>query len=199
VRCHIGPGAEWFVKAVPALALRHGVQQMPRPVRRRSKPPARAETCEQCHWPEKFVGNLDRTYNYFLGDETNTPFTVRLTMKVGGGDPTHGPEGGIHWHMNVKNNKVEYVAAKREVACGSQTRIVRQSWFRMIDLRGHDGIPLGGIHQRPKQLGSHHGPWTATIGRPMYKSPNKAVNLAMSLPDQIDRSLPWIKTMPCMR
>ena len=31
------------------------------------------ETCEQCHWPKKFVGNLDRTYNYFLGDETNTP------------------------------------------------------------------------------------------------------------------------------
>jgi hypothetical protein len=27
-----------------------------------------------------------------------------------------------------------------------------------------------------------------------YMSPDKAVNLAMSLPDQIDRTLPWIKT-----
>ncbi len=73
------------------------------------------ETCEQCHWPKKFVGNLDSTYNYFLGDETNTPFTVRMLMKVGGGDPTHGPVGGIHWHMNV-GNKVEYIATRRGAA-----------------------------------------------------------------------------------
>src|ERR1017187_5256255 len=30
--------------------------------------------------------------------------------KAGGGDATHGPVGGIHWHMNV-GNKIEYVAS----------------------------------------------------------------------------------------
>jgi len=38
-----------------------------------------------------------------LGDETNTPFSVRLMLTVGGGDPTHGPVGGIHWHMSISN------------------------------------------------------------------------------------------------
>ena len=39
-----------------------------------------------------------------------TPFAVRLLLKVGGSDPSHGPVGGIHWHMNVAN-KIEYYPA----------------------------------------------------------------------------------------
>ena len=106
----------------------HGFNKYPRPFPRPIKNlrPAQ-ETCEQCHWPQKFVGNLERTYNYFLGDETNTPFTVRMLMNVGGGDPTHGPVGGIHWHMNV-GNKIEYLA----------TDEARQKipWVRVTDSQG---------------------------------------------------------------
>ena len=65
--------------------------------------------CEQCHWPKKYVGNVEQTYQHFLSDEKNTPFTVRLLLNVGGADPANGPEGGIHWHMNVAN-KIEYIA-----------------------------------------------------------------------------------------
>ena len=68
------------------------------------------DTCEHCHWPKKFVGNLDKTFNYFLGESNNPPFTIRLLLKVGGADPTHGPVGGIHWHMSVAS-RVEYIAA----------------------------------------------------------------------------------------
>ena len=45
--------------------------------------PAR-ETCEQCHWPQKFTGNLDKTFTYFQGDKTNTPYSIRLSVKIGG-------------------------------------------------------------------------------------------------------------------
>src|SRR6476659_4440069 len=112
--CHIGKGAAWYVRSklsgtyqVYATAAKKYPTPIPTPVK--NLRPAQ-ETCEECHWPKKFVGNLERTYSYFLGDETNTPFTVRLLMKVGGGDPTHGPVGGIHWHMNV-GNKIEYLPA----------------------------------------------------------------------------------------
>ena len=67
--------------------------------------------CEQCHWPKKYAGNVERTYQHFLSDEKNTPFTVRLLLNVGGGDPSNGPEGGIHWHMNIAN-KIEYIAIR---------------------------------------------------------------------------------------
>jgi len=40
------------------------------------------ETCERCHWPEKFTGNLDRSYVHYLSDKKNTPFTVRLSLRV---------------------------------------------------------------------------------------------------------------------
>lgn len=191
VECHIGPGAEWFVKAkisgtyqLYATTFNKYPRPVPTPIK--NLRPAQ-ETCEQCHWPKKFVGNLDRTYNYFLGDETNTPFTVRLTMKVGGGDATHGPMGGIHWHMNV-GNKVEYIATDEP-----RQRI---PWVRIINDQG--------VVTEFKTKGFTNDPNTMTIrrmdcmdchNRPahMYKSPDKAVNLAMSL-GHIDRALPWVKT-----
>jgi nitrate/TMAO reductase-like tetraheme cytochrome c subunit len=200
VECHIGKGAEWFVKAkisgtyqVYAVAFDKYPRPVPTPIK--NLRPAQ-ETCEQCHWPKKFVGNLDRTYNYFLGEETNTPYSIRLTMKVGGGDPTHGPVGGIHWHMNV-GNKVQYIAAKSEKGAWLPDE-TRQSipWVRVVDSQGvvteyrtknfTNAIKENEIrtmdcmdcHNRPAHK---------------YKSPNDAVNLAISL-GQIDRTLPWIKT-----
>jgi nitrate/TMAO reductase-like tetraheme cytochrome c subunit len=191
VECHIGPGATWFVKSklsgtyqVYAVAFNKYPRPVPTPIK--NLRPAQ-ETCEQCHWPKKFVGNLDRTYNYFLGDETNTPFTVRLTMKVGGGDPTHGPVGGIHWHMNV-GNKVEYLA----------TDEARQKipWVRVTDAQGVRSEyrmrsftnDLSGYTIRTMDCIDCHNRPAHT-----YQTPDDAVNLAMSL-GRIDLALPWIKT-----
>lgn len=191
VECHIGSGAEWFVKAkisgtyqVYAVAFNKYPKPVPTPIK--NLRPAQ-DTCEQCHWPKKFVGNMDKTYNYFLGDETNTPYSVRLTMKVGGGDPTHGPVEGIHWHMNV-GNKVQYVATDparqtipwvrvvdgqgvvTEYRTKAFTNAVAESQVRTVDCMD--------CHNRPAHT---------------YQSPNDAVNLAMSL-GKIDRNLKWIKT-----
>ena len=95
-QCHIGPGARNFVKAKF-----NGIHQLlatfsddfKRPIYKTDKIQIDQQTCEQCHWPKRFVGNLDRTYTHFLADETNTAFSVRLLLKVGGADPTHGPVG----------------------------------------------------------------------------------------------------------
>ena len=191
VQCHIGPGAEWFVKAkvsgtyqLYAVAFDKYPRPVPTPIK--NLRPAQ-ETCEQCHWPKKFVGNLDRTYNYFLGDETNTPFSVRLTMKVGGGDPTHGPVGGIHWHMNV-GNKVQYLAsdpARQKIpwvrivnSQGVVTEFHTAGFTNAVDESAIRTMDCMDCHNRPAHK---------------YKTPNAAVNLAMSL-GQIDRGLKWIKT-----
>lgn len=191
VECHIGPGAAWFVKAkisgtyqVYAVAFNKYPHPVPTPIK--NLRPAQ-ETCEQCHWPKKFVGNLDRTFNYFLGDETNTPFTVRLTMKVGGGDPTHGPTEGIHWHMNV-GNKVEYFA----------TDDARQKipWVRVTDSQGvvseyriknFTNLVSESSVRRMDCMDCHNRPAHT------YQSPNDAVNLALSLHPEF-RNLAWIKT-----
>jgi nitrate/TMAO reductase-like tetraheme cytochrome c subunit len=188
--CHIGKGASYFVKSklsgtyqLYAVAFNKYPRPIPTPIK--NLRPAQ-DTCEQCHWPEKFVGDLDRTYNYFLGDEANTPYSLRMTMKVGGADPTRGPVGGIHWHMNV-GNKVEYLASDP-----SRTVI---PWVRMTD-----GLGVVTVFTAPGFTNEVDASAIRTMdcmdchNRPAhrYMSPNQAVNLAMSL-GQIDPQIPSIK------
>ena len=192
VDCHVGSGASWYVKsklsgARQVLAVTFHTYPTPIGVPVRNLRPAR-ETCEECHWPQKFVGNLEHTYNYFLTDETNTPFTVRLLMNVGGGDPTHGPVGGIHWHMNV-GNKIEYIASDKErqkipyvrvteLAQGIVTEFRTPKFTNAVDEASLRLMDCMDCHNRP----AHR-----------YRTPNNAVNLAIALTN-IDSGLHWIKS-----
>ena len=189
--CHIGKGATWYVRSklsgsyqVYATMAKKYPRPIPTPVK--NLRPAQ-ETCEECHWPQKFVGNLERSYSYFLGDETNTAFSVRMLMKVGGGDPTHGPVGGIHWHMNV-GNKIEYLA--------SDDARQKIPWVRMTDPQGvvtefrsprFTNSVNETLVRRMDCMDCHNRP------AHRYQTPNTAVNLAMAL-GKIDSSLPYIKT-----
>jgi hypothetical protein len=113
VECHIGPGASWFVKSkvdgirqVWAVTFNTYSRPIPSPVH--DLRPAR-ETCEHCHWPDKFTGDLVRTIPSFADDEANTPGHTTLQLRVGGGSWRFGGPHGIHWHTS-RNHKVEYIA-----------------------------------------------------------------------------------------
>ncbi len=113
VDCHIGPGAGWYVRAkLTGLYQVYAVlfEQYPRPIPTpvENLRPAQ-ETCEQCHWPEKFWGERFKVLTHFGHDEKNTPRQIRMLIKTGGGSPTTGLTSGIHWHMNILN-EVWYVA-----------------------------------------------------------------------------------------
>jgi nitrate/TMAO reductase-like tetraheme cytochrome c subunit len=188
--CHIGKGAAWYVRS--KLSGTYQVyatiaNKYPRPILTpiQNLRPAQ-ETCEECHWPQKFVGSLERTFSYFLQDETNTPFTVRMLMNVGGGDPTHGPEGGIHWHMNVRN-KIEYVADEKRQKIpyvrmtdsqGVVTEFRSPRFTNQVDEAEVRVMDCMDCHNRP----AHR-----------YQTPNAAVNLALAL-GRLDRGLPYLKT-----
>jgi hypothetical protein len=70
--------------------------------------PAR-ETCEQCHWPEKFHGDRIKVKRSYSSDRENTELTTVLLLKVGGGSLESGFAEGIHWHMSLAN-RIEYIA-----------------------------------------------------------------------------------------
>ena len=108
--CHVGKGATWFVRSklsgtyqLYATAFNKYPRPIPTPIR--NLRPAQ-ETCEECHWPQKFFGNLDRTFTYFQSDETNSPYSIRLSSKWAAAIPTHGPVGGIHWHMTGQQGRI---------------------------------------------------------------------------------------------
>jgi nitrate/TMAO reductase-like tetraheme cytochrome c subunit len=68
--------------------------------------PAR-DTCEKCHNPDKFSDDSLREIKTFQNDLANTPFSVFLSLKTGGGTTRQGLGKGIHWHIE---NKVMYYA-----------------------------------------------------------------------------------------
>ncbi|MBI9068762.1 MAG: NapC/NirT family cytochrome c [Salinivirgaceae bacterium] len=134
-QCHIGSGAEWFVKAkISGMYQVYSVlaNKVPRPIPTpiENLRPAR-ETCEKCHWPEKFYENSLRSEKYFIADENNTEWDIHLEMKLGPKVSSMGLSEGIHWHIN-QNIKIEYAYTdkKREVI----------PWVKYINLETGDTI-----------------------------------------------------------
>ncbi|MDA3891591.1 MAG: NapC/NirT family cytochrome c [Salinivirgaceae bacterium] len=119
-QCHIGSGAEWFVKAkISGMYQVYSVlaNKVPRPIETpiANLRPAR-ETCEQCHWPQKFYSPSLKSEKYYLTDEKNTEWEIQLRMKTSPQHSSMGLSDGIHWHINP-DVQIDYVATdtKREL------------------------------------------------------------------------------------
>jgi NapC/NirT cytochrome c family, N-terminal region len=192
VQCHIGPGASWFARSklsgtrqVFAVMLKTYSKPIPSPVE--NLRPAR-DTCEQCHWPEKFHGDkILRKYEY-ANDEQNTETVTTLRVHVGGGSERLGVAAGIHWHMNVAN-RVEYIATddKRQVI----------PWVRVTDASGNvreytaEGVKPADLNGRERRLmdcmDCHNRP-----SHPMAASAERAVDEVIAR-DELPRSLPFVR------
>ncbi len=119
VECHVGSGADWYVKSkLSGLYQVYSVtfNKFPTPIETpiHSLRPAR-ETCEECHWPEKFYSHRLHNEKHYLADLNNTEWNIQLKMKIGSEHKGQGLVEGIHWHVNP-DVKIEYVAStfKRE-------------------------------------------------------------------------------------
>lgn len=190
VACHVGPGATAYVKTKV-----NGVRQLyhtvlgdfDRPIRlhQRDRRPSE-ETCQSCHWQQKHTGSVLREYTHFLADEENTPWTVKMMVHVGGGDPLQGSVKGIHWHMNL-SNRIEFV---QRGETGDKVPWVRLTdadgkvtVFRSEDMEGDPApeeivtMDCMDCHNRP----AHR-----------FDTPNDAVDRAMAN-RRIDPSMPWVK------
>jgi hypothetical protein len=119
VQCHIGPGAGWFVRSklsgvrqVIAVAFGTYSRPIPSPVQHLRPAP---ETCEQCHWSQKFLGDKVVVRTKYGDDERSTPATSVLVLKIGG-RTGHGPTG-IHGRHIDGVERISYVSTdgRREV------------------------------------------------------------------------------------
>ncbi|HET7105748.1 MAG TPA: NapC/NirT family cytochrome c [Candidatus Acidoferrum sp.] len=112
VSCHIGPGAGWFLRSklsgmrqVFAVTLHTYSRPIPSPVK--FLRPAR-DTCEECHWPQRFSGDKLIIRTNYKDDEKNTPMTTALLMKLGG-RTSAGPVG-IHGRHLDEGSRVHYIS-----------------------------------------------------------------------------------------
>ncbi len=189
VECHIGPGAPWFVKAklsglgqVIAVALNNYETPIPTPVA--NLRPSR-DTCEECHWPQKFTGDKVKVISKFQEDEKNTPVKTVMLLHIGGADSPGG--GGIHgWHMRP-GTKTYYVAADNARQNIVQVRVEEADGKTTVYKAADQGDPS--THQ-PERLmdciDCHNRPTH------IMQVPERALDEAME-DKLIDPSIPFIK------
>ncbi|HKV41075.1 MAG TPA: cytochrome c3 family protein, partial [Blastocatellia bacterium] len=150
--------------------------------------PAR-ETCEQCHWPEKFFGAQLKVFNHYGYDEANTRKEVRMLINTGGGSPTTGLVKGIHWHMSIAN-KITYISTdeQRQVIPWVQIKD-RQGNVTEYSTKGQEMTPEA-IAKAPKRVidcvDCHNRPTH------VYVPPDRAVDEAF-VAGKLDQSLPYLK------
>jgi hypothetical protein len=74
--------------------------------------PAR-ETCEKCHWPEKFHQDKLKIITHYKDDRDNAKYYTAVLLKVGGPEAEGAKPTGIHWHVSG-GNRVIYASEKGE-------------------------------------------------------------------------------------
>jgi hypothetical protein len=151
--------------------------------------PAR-ETCEKCHWPEKFYDRKMKIEESFLADDANTERIIHLQMKTSSKMTSTGLEKGIHQHINP-DVRIEYktTSANRQVIpwvkytnlktgeveeFTDSENPVSQAKLDSLEIRVMDCLDC---HNRP----SHN-----------YKAPQNFVDKSLS-EGKISRNLPGIK------
>jgi nitrate/TMAO reductase-like tetraheme cytochrome c subunit len=110
VECHIGRGFIATQITRKAGDLRHVIatvlQNYEYPIFATNMRPAR-DTCEKCHNPDKFSNDSLVEFKLFQNNTDNTPYSIFLSLKTGGGTSRQGLGKGIHWHVE---NRVLYYA-----------------------------------------------------------------------------------------
>jgi len=124
VDCHIGKGFIATRITRKAGDLRHIIATAFKtyqfPIHAGDLRPAR-ETCELCHSPDKFSDDSLREIRRYGNDVANTPTSIYLVLKTGGGSKRLGLGRGIHWHIE---NKVYFLAADPEEQTIPYVRVV---------------------------------------------------------------------------
>jgi nitrate/TMAO reductase-like tetraheme cytochrome c subunit len=190
VDCHIGSGAEWFLKAKingTHQLIAYTLDNYNRPIETplQNLRPAQ-DICEKCHWPEKFHGNIEINFAHYLSDRKNTPYTARMLMHVNQSQPG-SPPGGIHWHVN-ENEKVEYFATdpKRQDIPWMRVTNVKTGDSRVYRTDEFPGDPPADQIRVMDCMDCHNRP------AHMFPTANDAVERAM-LAGELSTALPNIK------
>ena len=186
VQCHIGPGESWFVRSKfsgmrQVFAVMFHTYETPIPTPVHNLRPAR-ETCESCHWPQKYAEDQVRIIDKFADDENNSLTKTVLLMKIGGGNKGIGIHGthlgpGVHiryGHSDPKRQTIPWIEYS-----GPGGKTVYQAAGAPADGKGLSIREMDCIdcHNRPAHS---------------YKLPERAVDEAMFAGD-LSASLPFAR------
>jgi len=189
--CHIGPGASFFVKSklsgagqVFAVLFNTYPRPIPSPVEELR--PAR-ETCEQCHWPQRYGGEKFFIHTEYAPNEQNEASTTVALMKIGGRSFTGTV--GIHG-AHVNGAEMQYVATDQHRQVIPQVTYTdangKVTVFNSTDAKVTPEELARGEHRKMDCMDCHNRPTH------IFQVPERALDLAMSQ-GSISPKLPFVK------
>jgi NapC/NirT cytochrome c family protein len=192
VQCHIGEGASWFVRSklsgtrqLFAVALETYSRPIPSPVQHLR--PAR-ETCETCHWPQKFHGDKFVVRTRYADDEASTTSTTVLVVKVGGRGASGGT--GIHGIHLDPARPISYVATdgKRQVipVVEATDATGQKATYVSTEIKATPDDLARGERRTMDCMDCHNRPSHS------FQLPERALDLALA-EGRISTALPFIK------
>jgi len=196
VGCHVGPGAGWYVRSklsglyqVYAVTVNNYPRPIPTTVE--NLRPAR-ETCEECHWPQKFYAQQVRLETHYLNDEANSQWDIYLLMRIGAEHSALGLSEGIHWHINP-DVKIEYIASDK---ARQQLPWVRYSNAQTGQSRVYqdEANPLTEEQVRGAEIRTMDCMDCHTRPSHDYRAPSIFINYAITA-GEVPRELPEIKSV----
>ena len=190
VDCHVAPGVEgWVASKVAGSRQLVGVilNNYHRPIAsalESDRLVPSSQTCEHCHWPDKFSGARLVVKLKYADDETNSESQTVLTMLIGGNKVR-----GIHGSHFGNGAKIRYAAADRK----------RQSipWVEYTNsATGHkrEYLAEDATRESVKNLPIHEMQCVDCHNRPThtFELPERGVDNALAL-GEVPASLPYFK------
>jgi nitrate/TMAO reductase-like tetraheme cytochrome c subunit len=183
--CHIGAGADWFVKSKISgswqlIAVTFDLYPRPVPSPVHNLRPAR-DTCEQCHTPSKFTGDRLRIRTHYADDEANTQLKNVLMVHIGGqqGSQAHG----IHWHIG-EGVSVRYLTnEKRDTVW--DVELTEQDGTKKVYKTG-EAAPADAEWRQMDCVDCHNRPTH------IYRTPEQELDNGFA-EGRLDQSLPFLK------
>ena len=188
--CHVGSGANYMVRSkvsgVPqVIAVLFDTYKRPISTPVKNLRPAR-ETCEQCHRPERFAGDIVRVHTSYAADEENTERVDTRVLRVGGGELEVARD--IHWHIAARVWYLPLDEKRQEIAwVGVEDS--NGDLTEYIDPQKTAEVSSERIEEEKRLMDCMDCHNRATH---IFLSPEKLIDMALAQ-GKIDKSLPFIK------
>jgi nitrate/TMAO reductase-like tetraheme cytochrome c subunit len=188
--CHVGSGAGYLVRSkvsgVPqVISVLFDTYERPIETPVKNLRPAR-ETCEQCHRPERFAGDILRVHTTYATDEVNTKRVLTRGYRVGGGEFEVARD--IHWHIAAEVWYTHLDEERQEIDwVGVEERNGGLTQF--IDPEQTAEVSLERINDEKRLMDCMDCHNRATH---IFRSPAELIDTALTQ-GKIDSSLPFIK------
>ena len=192
VSCHVGPGPGAFLSAkfngsrqLWLVASHNFRRPIPAPIH--NLPPVEG-TCESCHWPDRYIGDVTKVFYEYADDAANSETRTTVKLHVGGAVSGTGTGTGIHWHMN-RSNVVEYLAEDEQREKVTYVRStgpdgrVREFFAEGVTAAAVAGKPL-----RRMDCTDCHNRAAHTFGTTPERAVDEAIGAGL-----IDRAIPFIR------